>query len=157
LVLASGVAAAAWVLWPTAEEGGARVGQEAPATTTPVTIPKEPVESETKSTATSETQGESATPVAVEEALGASDRDEHNEEARPSVSPMTPAHLTVLVYPWGSVWINGKPRGAAPLKNEALKPGRYKISAGQDGASQTRTVPLRAGDRKTIRFDLTEP
>jgi len=62
----------------------------------------------------------------------------------------------VLVYPWGSVWINGKPRGAAPLKNASLKPGRYKISAGQDHPSQTRTVRLQEGQRKIIRFDLTK-
>jgi hypothetical protein len=39
----------------------------------------------------------------------------------------------------------------------ALSFRRYKISAGQDGPSQTRTVSLRQGERKTIRFDLTEP
>jgi hypothetical protein len=43
------------------------------------------------------------------------------------------------------------------LKSESLKPGRYKISAGQDGPSQTRSVSLQQGERKTIRFDLTEP
>jgi len=74
----------------------------------------------------------------------------------PVIAPPAPARLTVLVSPWGSVWINGKARGSAPLKNAALKPGRYKVSAGQGSPSETRTIRLRAGQRKTVRFDLTD-
>ena len=33
---------------------------------------------------------------------------------------VAPASLTVIVYPWGDVWINGKPRGSAPLKGLPL-------------------------------------
>ena len=73
----------------------------------------------------------------------------------PVIAPPAPARLTVLVSPWGSVWINGKARGSAPLKNASLKPGRYEISAGRGSPSETQTVRLRAGQRKTIRFDLT--
>jgi hypothetical protein len=100
------------------------------------------------------TQTETVAPASADDTREESDVEEHQTQS--FVPPSPPAHLTVLVYPWGSVWINGKPRGPAPLKNEPLKPGRYKISAGQDGPSQTRTVPLRQGDRKTIRFDLTD-
>jgi hypothetical protein len=63
--------------------------------------------------------------------------------------------LTVVVFPWGEVWINGKRRGAAPVKNIALKPGRYKVSAGQGSPQETKTVRLREDQRKTIQFDLT--
>ncbi|MBW2379483.1 MAG: protein kinase [Deltaproteobacteria bacterium] len=73
----------------------------------------------------------------------------------PTIAPPSPARITVLISPWGNIWINGKPRGAAPLKNASLKPGRYKVSAGQGSPSETRTVRMRAGQRKTIRFDLT--
>jgi serine/threonine protein kinase len=156
LVLAIAVGAAAWMLWPAADEGRAPIAQQEPITSTPITIPEEPAESGAKSSIGSDTQDETAAPRSTDEARDASGRDEHTDEAQPRVSPTLPAHLTVLVYPWGSVWVNGKPRGSAPLKNEALKPGRYKISAGQDGPSQTRTVPLRAGERKTVRFELTE-
>ena len=52
--------------------------------------------------------------------------------------------------------INGKPKGTAPLKNQALKPGRYRISAGQGAPLETRTVRLQPGQRKTLRFNLTE-
>ena len=42
------------------------------------------------------------------------------------------------------------------MMDKPLKPGRYRISAGQGEPAQTRTVRLRAGDRKTLNFDLTE-
>jgi len=99
-------------------------------------------------------RGGMASPDDDTSARDATGTDETAKEPPPLVPAPALARLTVLVSPWGSVWINGKPRGTAPLKNEGLKPGRYKISAGQDGPSQTRTVVLREGDRKTIRFDL---
>jgi hypothetical protein len=64
--------------------------------------------------------------------------------------------LTVVVFPWGDVWINGKRRGTAPLKDLSLKPGRYKISAGRGKPSKTQTVRLREAQRKTVQFELTE-
>jgi hypothetical protein len=67
-----------------------------------------------------------------------------------------PARLDVIVVPWGDVWINGQRWGPAPMMNETLKPGRYRISAGQGGPSKTQTLRLRAGERKTINFDLTQ-
>jgi hypothetical protein len=82
--------------------------------------------------------------------------DLNDAAAPPTIAAPAPARITVLVSPWGSVWINGKPRGAAPLKSAMLKPGRYNVSAGQGSASETRTVRLRAGERKTVRFDLAD-
>lgn len=67
-----------------------------------------------------------------------------------------PADLTVVVYPWGEVWINGKPKGSAPLRNLSLKPGRYKIGAGRGEASKTRTIRLAPGEEKTVLIDLTK-
>ena len=72
------------------------------------------------------------------------------------VTAPRPGKLDVFVFPWGRVWINGKPYGSAPLQNISLKAGRYKISAGQDAPSKTKTVRLRHGDRKTLQFDLNE-
>ena len=78
------------------------------------------------------------------------------EPVAPVVTPARPAKLTVVVFPWGDVWINGKPRGPSPLKNESLKPGRYKIGVGRGSPSRTQTVRLRPGQRKTLQFDLTQ-
>lgn len=78
------------------------------------------------------------------------------ESAKPVAVPSRPARLNVVVFPWGDVWINGKRRGAAPLKNVSLKPGRYKISAGPGQPSKSKIVRLRDGERRTIEFDLTE-
>ena len=63
--------------------------------------------------------------------------------------------LGVFVFPWGDVWIDGKPYGPAPLKRIQLDPGRYRISAGQGKPSRTGRVVLRGGERKTVQFDLT--
>jgi serine/threonine protein kinase len=79
------------------------------------------------------------------------------EPVAPALIPARPAKLTVVVFPWGDVWINGKARGPAPLKNESLKPGRYKVSVGRGSPTQTQTVRLRSGDRKKLQFDLTKP
>ncbi len=75
---------------------------------------------------------------------------------KPRVQPVAqaPASLTIVVYPWGNVWINGKARGASPLKNLSLKPGRYRIEAGQGEPSVTRTVRLRPGEEKKLKLDV---
>jgi len=67
-----------------------------------------------------------------------------------------PSRLTVIVYPWGDVWINGKHRGSAPLKNMTLKPGRYRVSAGQGEPRVTRTIRLKAGETRKLRLDVTK-
>jgi len=77
-------------------------------------------------------------------------------EAEPAVrSTLASARLTVYVSPSGNVWINGTARGTAPLRNVTLKPGRYEVSAGQGSPTETRMIHLRAGQRRTLRFDLT--
>jgi hypothetical protein len=148
-VLVIGLGAAAFLLWPKPEQGREPIAQQEPILTK-----NEPAKSDAESSVPPLTQPEALAPATADMAREQTGVEEPRQ-AQPVVPPSRPAHLTVLVYPWGSVWINGKPRGAAPLKDESLKPGRYKISAGQDGPSRSRTVPLRAGERKTIRFDLT--
>ncbi|MEM8608819.1 MAG: protein kinase [Myxococcota bacterium] len=66
------------------------------------------------------------------------------------------ARLSVVVFPWGEVWVNGKRRGAAPLEGLALPPGRYRVAAGQGKPSSTKVVRLREGQRRTVEFDLSE-
>lgn len=78
----------------------------------------------------------------------------------PATEPTTPtprrARLSVIVYPWGKVWINGKPRGMAPLNDIALKPGRHKVSAGQQKPLKTKLIRLRAGESRSLTLDLTK-
>lgn len=87
---------------------------------------------------------------------GSETRDASSTEA-PKTSPPPRAHLTVVVFPFGDVWINGVPKGSAPLKNHALKPGVYKVSVGQGSPSRSRTIRLRRGQRESLIFDLTKP
>ncbi|MBW2379333.1 MAG: serine/threonine protein kinase [Deltaproteobacteria bacterium] len=97
--------------------------------------------------------------VAVEAVVEEDTRDKNIGEGaadeKRSAEPRS-AKLTVVVFPRGDVWINGKASGPAPLRNESLKPGRYKISAGKGRPSETQTVDLRPGQRKTLLFDLTK-
>lgn len=69
---------------------------------------------------------------------------------------LAPANLTIVVYPWGDIWINGKPRGRAPLKNLSLKPGRYRVSAGQGKPSVSQTIRLRSGEKRKLKLDVTK-
>lgn len=95
---------------------------------------------------------------------GDSQSTDEPEEARPPPKPkrrsdvaaLAPASLTVVVYPWGDIWINGKARGSAPLRNLSLKPGRYRISAGQGKPTVTQTVRLRSGEKKKLKLDVTK-
>jgi len=138
LVLAIGAVVTFGVLRPAPEEeapaasNGVSVESEGAATTEPADAP-EPVE---------------ATPPS----------ESSIADAEPKAPPATPApaRLTVFVFPWGSVWINGKLEGEAPVRNRSLKPGRYQISAGKGSPSKTRTIRLRAGQRRTVEFDLTK-
>jgi len=76
--------------------------------------------------------------------------------AEPVAKSSKPGRLSVAVFPWGDVWIDGKPRGRAPVRNVALPPGRHKVSAGQGEPSKTQVVRLKEGQRRTIQFDLSE-
>ncbi len=150
LLLALGAAAGAFALWPR-PEGEIRPAGAAGGSATI----DGPDDSEAQAPVAAKPDIESAADASVA-TIDAGTSDANVEAAPPVIKQPTPARLTVLVSPWGNVWINGKPRGAAPLKNASLKPGRYKVSAGRGSPSETRTVGLRAGQRQTIRFDLAD-
>jgi serine/threonine-protein kinase len=76
--------------------------------------------------------------------------------AEPVAEEPKPGRLSVTVFPWGDVWIDGKHRGKAPVRSVALPPGRHKVSAGQGKPSKTRVVRLKAGQRRSVQFDLSK-
>jgi serine/threonine protein kinase len=82
--------------------------------------------------------------------------DEPTPKPRAQPVAQAPASLTVIVYPWGDVWINGKRRGTSPLKNLSLKPGRYRIAAGQGEPTVTQTIRLQPGQEKKLKLDVTK-
>jgi serine/threonine protein kinase len=108
---------------------------------------------------TGEAEQPSETEAAIEPEPSAGDTRAAKAAPKPKPRPLpavsTPATLTVVVYPWGEVWINGKPRGAAPLKNLSLEPGRYQISAGQGEPTVTQTIRLKPGQQKKLKLDVT--
>jgi serine/threonine protein kinase len=112
---------------------------------TPAATPEPPPSpaTDTKTTAESLEEPPSAQPAAEPAA------------AEPVEQPPKPARLSVAVFPWGDVWIDGKPRGRAPLRI-ALPPGRHKVAAGQGEPSKTRVVRLKEGQRLRVQFDLSE-
>jgi serine/threonine-protein kinase len=100
---------------------------------------------------------EATKPAAAERDMAGDTSDATAQpKAPPAVPAVLPARLTVVVFPWGSVWINGRSKGSAPIKSLTLEPGRYKVAAGRGKPSKTKTVRLRAGQRKRLEFDLTK-
>ncbi|MEM7435378.1 MAG: serine/threonine-protein kinase [Myxococcota bacterium] len=79
-----------------------------------------------------------------------------NEETPKKAVPVRPARLTVSVFPWGYVWIDGKRKGRAPIKDLTLKPGKHKISAGKETPTVTKSIRLRPGQRELVQFDLSQ-
>jgi serine/threonine protein kinase len=75
---------------------------------------------------------------------------------KPEPKAKEPGRLTITVFPWGNIWINGQPWGPGPLKGESVPPGTYRISVGQSSPTKTQTVRLKAGQRRTVHFDLSE-
>jgi len=103
-------------------------------------------------TAESETKSTEDSPPSVDVPEEADDQPTPKPRAPPAVQ--TPASLTIVVYPWGDVWINGKPQGASPLKKLSLKPGRYRIEAGQGEPTVAQTIRLRPGQEKKLKLDV---
>lgn len=138
-------------LWPLAQESLNEEPTLPPAAPVEATEPRDPA----PAAVDEPTDSPSAQPTDSLEA-DSTPKPAAADPAPKDVAPARPARLTVIVFPWGNVWINGKRKGAAPLKNEPLKPGRYKIGVGQDAPFESQTIRLRAGQRKTLDFDLTK-
>ena len=151
-LLALVAAMAAITLWPTLSGDPQRETATSPVETA-AAVPKETRElaEEGRPTAPSP-----AKPERGEVTVDAASETVSAEEPPPAIPSVRPASLTVVVFPWGDVWINGRRRGTAPLKNISLEPGRYKISAGRGKPSKTRAIRLREAQRKTVEFDLTK-
>ena len=77
--------------------------------------------------------------------------------SRQELAEAAPGRLSVTVIPFGDIWINGEPWGAAPLRNEPMKAGNYRISAGKGRPTNSRTVEVKAGERRQVEFDLRAP
>ena len=144
---------------PTAarEEPVADPRSEPPAATTPA--PEEPP-SRQDIQLPPDPSGEDAAKTKARPSQAKAARDQ--KVARPpppktksAVARREPAKLSIVVFPWGNVWVNGERLGAAPIRNKTMKPGRYTIGVGENSPSKSRTVRLKSGDRRTVRFDLT--
>lgn len=57
------------------------------------------------------------------------------------------ATLTVVAFPYGNVWVDGKALGASPA-TVTLPPGRHTVSAGPDTAERHSVVNLAPGDSR---------
>jgi serine/threonine protein kinase len=156
-----GLAAAIYVLWPkTAKAPSA--GERAPEATVHSDYAPEQGASRTAGGAP---LGSEPSETGVSSEIGpgtpASPKTEGPQVTKPAnEAPKTiarrSARLTVIVFPFGDIWINGKSQGAAPMKSRPFKPATYEISAGQGSPATTRTVRLRPGQRERIVFDLTK-
>jgi serine/threonine protein kinase len=75
-------------------------------------------------------------------------------ETPPTASPPSRGWLTVIVEPWGNVWIDGKYFGRAPVKAR-LRGGRHVVEAGRDIPSRKQVVRVRPGDRQEVTLALS--
>ncbi len=148
-VLVSAVAIASGIgLWVNRSERAIAPPPVTQEEATPVAAPAATTVAEPTSTQPADTPAAAESP---DEASVARD-----PAAEPVAEAPKPARLSVAVFPWGDVWIDGKRRGKAPVRNVPLPPGRHKVSAGQGEPWKTRVVRLKEGQRRTVQFDLSE-
>lgn len=171
LLLGTFGVAALWWSWSGGLNDESDLGVESPAPAQPVraepaAAPAVPAQVAPPEEAPKPSE-EPPTEVASEEAVAppsetasppsaATKRAGDTEKKAPPPKARRTARLTVAVFPWGYVWVNGKRRGRAPLKDLALKPGTYEIGAGKEAPTVVRSVRLAPGDREVIRIDLRE-
>jgi eukaryotic-like serine/threonine-protein kinase len=74
------------------------------------------------------------------------------EDSRAAPRPAR-ARLRIGVFPAGKVWIDGRPRGPAPL-SVVLAPGPHTVAAGIDAPGETRNLLLLPGGDEQLFFDL---
>lgn len=154
-LLAFVAAIVAIALWPALVSNPKKEVTTPPAETAP-TAGGDTAKEEASVEAAKPSEETTPEPGSIEAAGDAASETVSAGEPTPAAPTARPARLSVVVFPWGDVWINGKKRGAAPLKNIALKPGRYKISAGQGQPSKTQVIRLDEAQRRTVEFDLTK-
>ncbi len=65
-----------------------------------------------------------------------------------------PAHITVGVFPWGSVWIDGAAKGKAPFRSD-LPPGKHTVAGGKETPEVSRSVRLRSGVTTQVVVNVT--
>lgn len=156
LVLAAAIGTGLW-LNRTEDAGGPASSTAVEEQATPAADPAATAEPKPPPTATTdvsvaaEQTGEPQDPPAAAEAPVAPE-----PAAEPVAHAPKRGRLSVKVFPWGDVWIDGKPRGRAPVRDIALPPGRHRVSAGQGEPSKTRAVRVKAGQRLDVQFDLSE-
>jgi eukaryotic-like serine/threonine-protein kinase len=93
-------------------------------------------------------QTKSASETQPAEAPGA--KPEPERRARKSGK----GRVRVGVFPTGNVWINGRPRGAAPLTVE-LGAGRHVIGAGSDRPVKTERVEVKPDQEQSVVITLS--
>ena len=65
--------------------------------------------------------------------------------------PVRLADLRVVVYPFGDVWIDGKPLGHAPVSLK-VPSGTHEIGVGDGRPEQRRSVQVHAGEHENLVF-----
>jgi serine/threonine-protein kinase len=62
-----------------------------------------------------------------------------------------PAHLNVVVVPYGDVWVDGTPFGPSP-QHIAIAAGRHVIAGGRTTPDQSTSILLSPGDSRKVIF-----
>jgi eukaryotic-like serine/threonine-protein kinase len=78
-----------------------------------------------------------------------------DEPVRPRPTRQS-AELSVVVLPFGEVWVDGKHVGQSPLRSLKLAPGSHEVGVGEGRAREKRTVHLSAGEREELVFSAAK-
>jgi eukaryotic-like serine/threonine-protein kinase len=73
-----------------------------------------------------------------------------------ALRPRQSAELSVVVLPFGEVWIDGKHVGQSPLRSLKLAPGSHEVGVGEGRAREKRTVRLSPGEREELVFSAAK-
>jgi serine/threonine protein kinase len=153
LLTASAVAAAFW--WSTNQAASPASESASAAESDPTTAVREaPEDDEPSEAGATDIAPTAKDPIRAEESSVASERQA--VAAPPAKPKVAPAKLTVVVIPWGEVWVNGERRGTSPVRNLSLRPGRYRVAAGQGKPMVSKVVRLRSGQSQTLELDVTK-
>jgi len=90
---------------------------------------------------------------------------QHEEEVRVVAGEVThrsfdlrPAKITLVVKPWGEVYVDGQLRGTTPMSPLLLSPGAHSIDVvhPESGRRAQRQLSLKSAEARTIKIDLSE-
>ena len=117
-----------------------------PATNEPEATEEPPPSEANDAPARPRSQSQRETRARAAEATAREPAERRTRSARASEAPAT---LSVIVIPFGDVWVDGRHVGTAPLDVE-VPAGRHVVAAGEGSPTKRTTVQVTPGQRRRV-------